>query len=268
MKNYNRYLRKENKYVCSNGLVIKNMTIRNAIDVIGEKNYFKFINLFLTTPYTMKVSLWDAGIDYVDMTNYQLFVSLWNGEEEIYRKKKEAKEKGKMGECEYKDYMTYNELFEYFFESDIPEISYSFENEVLILIDPKSNKTLVDKLIYSEIVEYIRAIHFIDYKEEFNPSGKRTRRMIIEEEKRDMEMDKNKEAEYPFMNFLSSLIWVGSGGYTWETVYDLTVYQMYDGVKRIQKSKNTDYLFHGIYANGVDVKKISQGELQWNSKLK
>lgn len=268
MKNYSRYLRKENEYVCSNGLKIKNLSVEDVFDDIGEKNYFRFINLFLTTPYTMKVGLWDAGVDYIDITNYQLFVNLWNGDEEIYREKKKAEDESEMDKCKYKDYMTYNELFKYFFKSNIPEMSYSFENETLILIDPKSNKTLVDRLIYLEIVEYIRAIHFIQYKEEFNPANKRGRKRLIKEEKRDMKADKNKEVEYPFMDFMSSLIWIGGGNYNWETIYDLTVYQMYDGVKRIQKSKNTDYLFHGIYANGVDVKKIDQSELQWNNNLK
>ena len=63
-------------YKINDKLTIKHPTIKEIVEY-GEENYFRLINLFCLKPYDLIVQLYDAGVDYADMTNYDLFLLLY-----------------------------------------------------------------------------------------------------------------------------------------------------------------------------------------------
>ena len=109
MKNEVGIITGKKEFTCTNGLKLKNYTVEDIVglkdDGLGENSYFKLLNLFIVRPYDMKVTLWDSGIDYIDLQNYDIFILLWQNDDLIYQYKKiyEQYEEGLVVNP-YKDY--------------------------------------------------------------------------------------------------------------------------------------------------------------------
>ena len=59
-------------FVVSDHIVIHQPTLSEICDY-GERNYYNMIYQLTSTPQSMKSQLWDIGIDYTEITPYQLF---------------------------------------------------------------------------------------------------------------------------------------------------------------------------------------------------
>ena len=62
-------------FVVSKHIVLHQATL-NEICEYGERDYYSMIYNFTATPQSLKVQLWDIGIDYTEITPYQLFYQL------------------------------------------------------------------------------------------------------------------------------------------------------------------------------------------------
>ena len=61
--------------VVNDKIIVHQPSIREIIDY-GERDYFTMITALTNYPSDMKSILWDAGIDYTKITDFELFVSL------------------------------------------------------------------------------------------------------------------------------------------------------------------------------------------------
>ena len=59
-------------YVVSKYIQIHQPTLREIVNY-GEQQYYSMIYQLTATPQSMKVQLWDMGIDYTKITPYELF---------------------------------------------------------------------------------------------------------------------------------------------------------------------------------------------------
>lgn len=255
MKKEAKILKKRENFKCSNGLEIFQPTLDEIDDgfyigegedkthiEIEENNYFKLINLFITRPWDIKVDLWDNEIDYVEVSDYDVFIMLWNSG-------------------------IYKDIIKFLIGDYNLEIKVNSQNKMVVLADGED--IIIDKLTYEEIARYIRHIHFIPYKTEFNPANKTARKRIIDRERKKQEREKRKTKKERsiFKDYMSSLIWIGNSGYTWDTIGNITVFQMYEGIKRISKEKLSNNLSSGIYSGSIDYKKINEDDLNWVGNL-
>lgn len=102
--------------------------------------------------------------------------------------------------------------------------------------------------------------------EVYNPADEVTAKIIAEM----LERRKKKPKPKPIMN-LHSMI----SGMAWKTgssqisnILDLTMYQFYDGYKRIEKLDSIYYTLFGIYTGNVDAKNINAKDLNFAKILK
>lgn len=228
-------------YKINDKIVLKQPRIGDIID-FGEQEYFQMAHTLSAIPSDMKSVLYDHGIDYEAISDFELFIML-------SRSFTHADTKLLLGNLD---------LSQFALETNA-------ETEALILRDA-AHDIVIDELIYLKISDYICKIH--GFQKKVEKSGNEFTKQILIKEDRDIrERNKNE----PYESFLAPLIssMVNSPGFKYST-FDLNkigLCEFLDSVKRISIMKNVDYLMSGIYAGTVDATKINQSEMNWMRSL-
>lgn len=133
-----------------------------------------------------------------------------------------------------------------------------------IVLANKDTGLVIDSLIYERIVNYLRKVHGLKKKVEY-AANKYTKKILIEEDRQQIELNKNK----PYQSFLTPLISSVKVrmGYTKDYVRNMGLYEFMDDVSRLQIIHNADALLQGCYAGTIDMKKINKKELNWMREL-
>ena len=94
-----------------------------------------------------------------------------------------------------------------------------------IVLANKETGVVIDMLIYERIVNYLRKVHGLNKKVE-HAGNKYTKRILIDEDRRNIEMNKNK----PYKSFLTPLVSSVKVrmGYTKDYVKNMGVYEFFD----------------------------------------
>lgn len=63
-------------YVLNEHITIRQPTLREIIDY-GERDYLSMVSLLTAYPSDMKSVLWDMGVDYTKVTDFEVFVAFY-----------------------------------------------------------------------------------------------------------------------------------------------------------------------------------------------
>ena len=227
-------------YVINDKIKVIQPTIRQIAE-FGERDFFSVVHTLCAIPSDMKSQLWDMGIDWMEIDPYDLFVML-------SQTLTPDRTKPLFGDLDFTKLKPYKH----------PNV----EGEV-ILADKESG-VLIDKMIHYRIVSYLRKAFNITPKVE-RAKNEITKRILIEEDRRKIEQNKNK----PFKSFLLPLISSVKvkQGYTKEYVLNMGYVEFFDELNRLQVINNADHLLDGVYHGTLDMKKINKSELNWLREL-
>ena len=227
-------------YVINDKIRVLQPTIRQIAE-FGEKEFFSVVHTVTAIPSDMKSQLFDVGIDWMEIQDFDLFCML-------SQTLTPDKTKLLFGDLDFTKLKPYNH----------PHI----EGEI-ILAD-KETGVLIDKLIYVRIVSYLCKAFNITPKVE-KAANKITKQILIEEDRKKIELNKNK----PFKSFLLPLISAVKvrQGYTKDYVLNMGYFEFMDDVARLQIIHNADHLLSGVYASTIDMKKLNKAELNWMKEL-
>ena len=222
-------------YVINDKIKISQPTIGDIVD-FGEAQYFNVIYTITAIPSDMKSQLWDLGIDWMEIEDFDLFVML---------APTFPVEKTKLlfGDLDFTKLKLYKNR----------------ENGDILLADLDTG-VKIDKMIYLRIVNYLRKVHNITPKIE-RAANKTTKQILIDEDR--MRIQTNKEK--PFKSYLLPLISSVKVrmGYTKDYVRNEGFVEFFDDVSRLQIIHNADHLLSGCYAGTIDMKKINKADLNW-----
>lgn len=227
-------------YVINDKIRVKQPTIKQIAE-FGEREFFSTLHTFCAISSDMKSQLWDLGIDWMEVQDFDLFVML-------VQTLTPDRTKLLFGDLDFTKLKPYNH----------PHV----EGEI-ILADKESG-VLIDKMIHYCIVSYLRKAFNITPKVE-RAKNEITKRILIEEDRRKIEQNKNK----PFKSFLLPLISSVKvkQGYTKEYVLNMGYVEFMNDVARLQVIHSADHLLNGVYAGTIDMKKIDKAELNWMKEL-
>lgn len=239
-------------------VVSKHITIHQpTLDEIceyGERDYYSMVHQLCATPQTMKVQLWDMGIDYTTITAYELFYSI------LFKLYPKDKTSILFGDLDFSKF----------------EIKQRKDNNEILLYQMvetvKDGKTehkeiIIDEFTYSVITDYLREIHFI-VKDEKIPANETTKMILIEDDREEFERNKNREYHSQLKNIISAMINCEGFKYNHAQVWDMKINAFMDSVKRISKIKNANLLLQSGYSGfGVNLKEISNKQLDWLGEL-
>ena len=283
-------------FVVSKHIVLHQATLNEICDY-GERDYYSMIYNFTATPQSLKVQLWDMGIDYTEITPYQLFYQL------LYKMYSQEKTSIIFGDLDFSKFqlMQRKDDESIFLYQEVPvgdiynleyEFVYHFSNlldasrfvgcEVDELIEElsKSNRyndfifdnvqfesVIIDEYTYNTIIDYICKSHFIE-RDLKRPANNSTKMVLIEDARDEIERNKNKEYHSQLKNLISSMINSDGFKYNHDQVWGMKINAIMDSVKRIGKIKNADLLLQSGYSGfGVNLKEIDNKQLDWLGEL-
>ena len=227
-------------YVINDQIKVLQPTIRKIAE-FGERDFFSIVHTVTAIPSDMKSQLWDMGLDWMNVDDFELFVML-------SQTLTPDKTSLLFGDLDFSKLKPFNH----------PRI----EGEI-ILAD-KETGILIDKMVYLKIVSYLRKAFNITPKIE-KAANKMTKKILIEEDRKKLELNKDK----PFKSFLLPLISSVKvrQGYTKDYVLNMGYVEFMNDVARLQVIHNADHLLSGVYAGTIDMKKLNKAELNWMKEL-
>ena len=226
-------------YVVNENIIIKQPTV-GEIAEYGERKYYSMVHTITAIPSDMKSQLHDMGLDYEKVEDFELFMmlapTLSHDSTEIL-----------FGDIDLSNLKPYKNP----------------QNDMIVLADIETG-LVIDVLIYERIVNYLRKVHGLKKKVE-KAKNAMTKRVLIEEDRRNIALNKNK----PYKSFLTPLVSAVKVrmGYTKDYVRNMQIYEFTDDVQRLQIINNADALLRGMYGGMIDTKKIDKKELNWMREI-
>lgn len=226
-------------YVINDNIKIAQPTIGHVVNY-GEAQYFSMVHTLSAIPSDLKSQLWDMGLDWCKMEDFELFIML-------------------------SQTMTPDRTGILFGDLDFSKMKpfRSNQNDEIVLAD-KETGIIIDKLVYMRMVSYLRKLHNITPKVE-KAKGKRAKQAMIDEDRRNREFNKDK----PFKSYLLPLISAVKvkQGYTKDYVKNMGLYEFFDDLARLQVINSADHLLSGMYCGMADLSKVDKKELNWLREL-
>ena len=226
-------------YVINEHITILQPNIGQIMEY-GERKYYSMIHTITAIPSDMKSQLFDMGLDYEKIEDFELFTML------APTLQKESTSII-FGDIDFTKLKLYRNP----------------QNDLVVLAD-KETGLVIDKLIYERIANYLRSVHGLKKKVE-KAKNAMTKKILIEEDRRNIAMNKNK----PYKSFLTPLVSAVKVrmGYTKDYVRNMGIYEFTDDIARLQIINNADALLRGMYSGMIDTKKIDKKELNWMKEI-
>lgn len=226
-------------------LVINNQIVIHQPSVIdiarfGERKYFNTVYKMCSIPSNYKSELWDVGINYCNITDFQCFMLL-------------SRDLGVddtrllLGDdISFKDMVPYS------------------DSEVSALVD-RDKGIIITEEIYQQMIEYIREMHGIHPKRE-RAANKETLQLLINEDRnKKARSSKDSDEESILLPLISSMINSPGFKYDINTLKNLGIYPFMDSVQRIQAINTASAISNGMYSGMVDLSQNPQltNQLNW-----
>lgn len=240
-------LEKENKksLLNSNSInILPNLTIR--IPTVGEiledeQNYYSIVSTLTASPFQYMVQLDDMGIDYTDITDYELFKILFP----LLAKTDLSIIFGDLDTSDFNIYLN---------KQDNTQVIYSPSNDIII-----------DELVYNDLSESIRKFNLFE-KVKSKPGNETAKKYLLQKERKKQKKNKNKPYEPYLEKLVIALVNTSEFPYNYDSCMDLSIYRFNQSFKQIQQKISFDNTMIGVYAGTVDTSKMTNRDcLSWIS---
>ena len=237
-----------------NGITILQPTVGQILEV-GESDFYGTLYVFIANPTTYRVQLWDMGVDWNKIKDYELFMMLVkNVKPEISHIM--------FGDIDFTGFQPYGKT--------VVKTNDDGEEEQ-VQVPTLYNKELDIELSeddYILIAEYLSVMFNIHPKIE-RAKGKLTKQSIIEEEKMNLEAraKKGETEESGLLSLVSACVNHPGFKYKLQELREVGICQFMDSVQRLQVYESSTALLKGMYSGFVDGKKISNDSYNWMRSL-
>lgn len=227
-------------------IVIHQPTIGEIVE-FGEIKFWYLANRLCANPTSMRLELWDAGVDWTEISDFDLFISI------IATLDKEESS------------FIFGDLEFQMFRPVVIKDEEGNEKPILVYLpDPTIQ---IDEELYKKIVGYLRVMFNIHPKVE-KAKGKITKEWMINEERIALENEKKKRKDEKWMPsalfpLISSALNHPGFKYKKSELKDVHIFEFMDSIKRLQIYENTTALLKGMYSGMIDTKNIKEDQINW-----
>ena len=202
----------------------------------GERQYYSMVQTITAIPSEMKSQLWDMGLDWTQLTDFQLFMMLVPN-------------------------LSQDKTSILFGDLDLQALK-PFENkdnDTIFLANPETG-VVIDELAFGKIHSYLCSAHNLSKKVE-KAANEFTKKFMIDEDRKRIAHN----AKQPYKSFLKPLISSVKCrmGYTLDYVKNMGVVEFFDDLSRLQIIVSADALLQGSYSGMVDTSKIPKKNFDW-----
>lgn len=202
---------------------------------IGHKKFFQTLNIFITNTTSYRLLLWKQGIDWNDLSDFELFCML-------YKQIDDEVSKLLFKDVSFSDFNIYSKKLD--------------DTETIILYNPEKELEINEE-VYQNIAQYLRIAFNISPEEKITKDDALKRAYIRKDESslKLAETDKNQK-DSSLQPLISACVNHPGFKYNLKEVMDINICEFYDSVKRLQLYENCTALMKGMYSGMVDGSKI------------
>lgn len=235
-------------YTMSNGIVIHCPTLGDICEY-GEKEYLGMVSLFTSTAIDRCAQLDDMGIDYTQISNFEMFL--------IFKDLLTANGGEKNGLSTISTKVIFGDL-------DFSEFKLAVVNEKHCLVN--NDGIILDESSFETMTAYLRKMHGMPEPLYTKVTNEFAKRQLIEDARNDAEFQRRLLAfrgeHSQYQPLISALVNHPNFKYNWHTVWDISVYAFFDSLKRIQIIDNANHIYTGLYSGWIEYNKVKK-DLDW-----
>lgn len=230
----------------------------------GATGFFSMLNLFIQNTTSCRVQLWDLGVNWNDISNYELFQLFVTGVKPT-RNQTEIL----FPNIDFSNLQVYSQTVQNpkynpdDKDSDEPEFIQSSS-----LYDPAQDLE-INEDTYTLIATYLRTMFNMFPKDEF-VNGKLAQKWVIQDEKERLELEAKQENSRS--SYLLPLIsaCVNHPGFKYKTseVQQIHIVEFMDSVSRLKIYESSTALLKGLYSGFIDSSGIDPEELDFMRSIK
>lgn len=210
-------------------------TVGQILD--NEDLYNDVVSAFTAMPIDFMVQLDDAGIDFTTINAFDLFIMLSEGLKKVDTS------------LVLKDI----NLSEF-------ELCVNNQTKKLVLYNQESGVE-IGRREHSQIASALRRINHLE-KNRKKPGNDDAKQYMLERMRQKMKRHPRTEASQ-LEQLIVAMVNTEQFKYDFESVRNITIYQFNECVRQIVNKVNYDNRMIGVYSGTVNVKELSQDELNW-----
>lgn len=206
----------------------------------NESKYYGLIHLLTATPFDLMAQLDDVGIDFTQITDFELFMLLFTG-------------------------IALEDTSLIFGDLDLSKFkpAVNVENNIPILIDTEHD-IKIDKEIHAQITNVLRKIHHLKPCRK-NPGNEEAKRYLIERAYKKLKRHKNKEYTSQLEPLIIAMVNSEQYKYNFESTKSLSIYQFNESVRQVIQKIEYDNKMYGVYSGAIKASDLSPDEFNWIS---
>lgn len=228
----------------SDKITLRQIKLRDIVD-LGERQYGEVIHLFTAIPSDYKSMLWDIGIDWMDISDFDFFCLMLHM---------------------FTPSLAQTSLI--FGDLDFAELKLGADEAGSTALYDKNDEIVIDSAIHKVISNFVCRCNGVTPKVE-KAGNKATKEFLIREdrERRARALERPRDRESSMQSLISSLVNSAEFKYNLSEVMDLTLLQLRDSALRISTIRMATVVYNGLYAQGIDSEKLDKSLLDWMRPL-
>ena len=203
-----------------------------------EDNYYNIITLLTAMPIDFMLQLTDAGLDFTNMTAYDLFIIMFPALQSL------------------DTHLVFGDL-----DLSKFDLQLSKQTGKPILYDEENDIT-INRAIHEQIAVVLRNVHHLE-KNRRKPANKEAKEYMLERARIKANRNKKRKKESELEQLIVALVNTEQFKYNYETVKDISIYQFNQSVRQIIHKVDYDNRMIGVYAGTISTKKLSNDDLNW-----
>lgn len=220
-----------------------NSEISITVPTVGEildreDQYYEAVSTIVATPYDMMVQLDDAGVDFTQINDFELFCLLYPRLQEMDTR------------------LLFGELNLGNLQTAVDE-----RDGQLALIDPDANLR-IDRVVHHSICHNLCKMLRIE-REKKTPGNEEARRYMIDKARRKQKRMSKKKPESQLENYIIALVNTEQFPYNYESVREISIMQFYASLNQIIHKIQYDNTMIGFYAGTIKLEDIKTGDRTW-----
>lgn len=224
------------------------------IEEVGEQRFFNTLWIMCSCAWDMPSTFADAGIDFMSVSDWEFFMQTVRGFNiEDTRLVFGDLDFSKLSPMSYQKSEDDTE----------PQIVLGNTEPMTINgIEYQPAQYIFTEDMYKEMIPFVREMIGFQHKGR-KAANKATAQILIMDDRKQRNRHKNDVYESMFHNGIITLVNTEEFPYTYETVFDITMYQFTKSLIQIQGKKQACALLQGSMSGFVDTSKIPSNSFQW-----
>ena len=207
---------------------------------IGEDRFFGTLNVFITNTTQFRLQLWDSGIDWNEISDFELFILLYGGIDQ-----------------DVADLLFQDVKF-----ADFTIAQKQDDQQEIVLVN-KINGLVIDKEVYDTIHHYLQEMFKMKPENEFT-KDKILKEWWVNKDRREADRRALKPREnFTIQPLVSSMVNHPGFKYKLQELREVGVCEFYDSVQRLQIYESATAVMKGMFSGFVSSKDIKPDQYNW-----